>query len=272
MSNYAVIVENDESQWDDRMGEYYHYPSNYKNILKPGVRVVYYKGRQTNKNFSSTRLSPEPHYFGTGTIGESTEDTNNHRSKRKNWYCNILDFCLFDKAVSFKREGEYLEDIPKSVEKNYWRNGVRPITESTYNKITSDVIKRNKIYRLPSLSDDLESESLSREDGAKNYRYSSRYERNPVNRKRAIEIHGYTCMACSFNFEDNYGDVGKEFIHVHHNKPVSETGPTKINASTDLSVLCPNCHWMIHRNKKETLRVNDLKVIIAAASVKKVRK
>jgi putative restriction endonuclease len=51
MSNYAVITQNDSSAWDDVKGDLYHYPSTYKSILAPGCKIVYYKGRITDKAF-----------------------------------------------------------------------------------------------------------------------------------------------------------------------------------------------------------------------------
>jgi dCTP diphosphatase len=40
----------------------------------------------------------------------------------------------------------------------------------------------------------------------------------------------------------------------------------RINPKTDMSVLCPNCHAMIHRNKSHTLTIRELKEIIHGAS------
>jgi hypothetical protein len=42
---YVIITENDESQWDDKTGISYHYPNKYVNVLAPGTRVIYYKGK-----------------------------------------------------------------------------------------------------------------------------------------------------------------------------------------------------------------------------------
>ncbi|HCI3596178.1 TPA: restriction endonuclease, partial [Pseudomonas aeruginosa] len=53
----AVIAENDVSIWDDETGAVYHYPRRYSAILKPGVQVVYYKGKLTDKSFADQRLS-----------------------------------------------------------------------------------------------------------------------------------------------------------------------------------------------------------------------
>jgi putative restriction endonuclease len=39
----AVIVENDESPWEDQTGEFYHFLERYLSILVPGQPVIYYK-------------------------------------------------------------------------------------------------------------------------------------------------------------------------------------------------------------------------------------
>lgn len=76
----------------------------------------------------------------------------------------------------------------------------------------------------------------------------NKYERDPRNRALAIAIHGYICMACGFDFQKNYGEIGNDFIVVHHVVPVSQLGPDYvINPSEDLISLCANCHAMIHR-------------------------
>ena len=57
-------------------------------------------------------------------------------------------------------------------------------------------------------------------EGSKKQVYTTRYERNSSLRASAIKIHGTTCMACGFNFEAVYGDRGKDYIEVHHVKPL----------------------------------------------------
>ena len=56
------------------------------------------------------------------------------------------------------------------------------------------------------------------------------------------------CSICGFDFEKNYGELGKGFIHVHHIVPVSKIGPNYIiDPVKDLIPVCPNCHAMLHR-------------------------
>lgn len=129
---HVIITENDESQWDDKTGISYNYPSKYSRILSPGTKVIYYKGKLKDKRFEDFRLSKDPHYFGVAIIGDNYLDKS---ASKKEFYCDILTYQPFDKAVSFKMNGDYLEPIPESKKNNYWRDGVREVTKNTFDKI-----------------------------------------------------------------------------------------------------------------------------------------
>ena len=49
----------------------------------------------------------------------------------------------------------------------------------------------------------------------------NKYERSSVARKKCVEVHGFACKICKFDFEKVYGELGKEYIHVHHITPIS---------------------------------------------------
>ncbi|EOO79499.1 hypothetical protein IC7_00571 [Bacillus cereus BAG1O-1] len=111
-------------------------------------------------------------------------------------------------------------------------------------------------------SEQAEEESYHKDGAVKGY-YGKRYERNPENRKKAIEIHGLSCVACGFNFEEVYGDRGKDFIEVHHVKPLSTvSGEVTIDPKEDLVPVCSNCHRMIHRRKDNVLTVEELRFLV----------
>nr|WP_285801181.1 HNH endonuclease [Exiguobacterium sp. s193] len=75
----------------------------------------------------------------------------------------------------------------------------------------------------------------------------------------AIQEHGLSCKVCNFNFEMMYGEHGKDFIEIHHIKPLSTLSKAiKVNPKTDLVPLCSNCHRMIHRRKNEVLTIEEL--------------
>ena len=91
----------------------------------------------------------------------------------------------------------------------------------------------------------------------------NRYERDPRNRREAIVIHGKTCLACNFNFAEKYGELGDEYIVVHHTVPVSQMGNDYVvDPAKDLVTLCANCHAMVHRHDPP-ISLADLKKILS---------
>ena len=86
---------------------------------------------------------------------------------------------------------------------------------------------RIKIKKLPEnrqrlYPDDLELDKTYVE-GAKKQVRVKKYERNQAARKACLKHHGFNCVGCGFNFHSRYGKLGKNFIHVHHLKPLSLT-------------------------------------------------
>ena len=154
MSKYAIIVENDESQWDDKTGITYHYPNRYRQILSEGTAVIYYKGRIKNKAFIKDRLSPAPHYFGLGVIGKSIPD---EQSGKKDWYCAIEQYSEFNEPILSKHDDDYLELIPETRASNYWRDGVREINKDVYDNILKLAKATKPQQKLPPLSGELHS-------------------------------------------------------------------------------------------------------------------
>lgn len=102
-----------------------------------------------------------------------------------------------------------------------------------------------------------------RSEGRLKAYYTTLHERNPKNRKAAIRIHGTDCKVCGLNFEKKYGELGKNYIEIHHKRPLYLTKENiPINVKTDLVPVCPNCHRMLHRYKDRMLTVEELKEII----------
>lgn len=66
------------------------------------------------------------------------------------------------------------------------------------------------------------------------------------------------CEVCGFNFSSAYGTHGDGFIECHHTKPVSELNVGDKTNLSDLTLVCSNCHRMIHR-KRPWLSVRELK-------------
>lgn len=93
-----------------------------------------------------------------------------------------------------------------------------------------------------------EPEPYDKLEGKKHEETATRYERDRGNRKACIAHYGYVCQVCGMNFEQTYGELGREFIEVHHLHPVAH-GERQVNPIEDLIPLCSNCHSMIHRQE-----------------------
>lgn len=95
---------------------------------------------------------------------------------------------------------------------------------------------------------------------------ANRYERDPEARRACLAHHGTACAACGFSFEIKYGEIGRDFIHVHHIVPVSQLGPDyELDPVTDLVPLCANCHAMAHHGVSIPRTVAELRRIISGA-------
>lgn len=90
------------------------------------------------------------------------------------------------------------------------------------------------------------------------------YERNPIARRRCLEHWGYACSVCDLKMEKVYGDLGKDFIHVHHIIPISSKGESyTIDPVRDLRPVCPNCHAIIHKGPK-VMSTDELRAIVSS--------
>lgn len=263
MSDFIVLTENDETQWDDKTGSQYHFPRMYQRLITPGTNAVHYNGRLRKKEYRDTRLSDQPHYFAVSTIGRITPDQG---SERGDQYCEILDYRPFSKPVLAKDNKKYLEKIPENLRNNYWLNGVRRIDNEVYDLILSKSGLEDTERELGTSEDSqgLGSNQFFLKEGKKHHVLVSKYERNPAIRRKAIEYHGTSCQACGMNFKVTYGELGEGFIHVHHLHPISQSnGEYTPDIKKDFAVLCPNCHAMVHRKRDSLLSIEDLARIIS---------
>jgi 5-methylcytosine-specific restriction protein A len=132
------------------------------------------------------------------------------------------------------------------------------VTKSEWDILSKEIDKR----AFEKSEDMLDSESYN--EGKARELIQTIYERDPRLRKKAIEIHGTTCVVCGFNFAKKYGTLGEGYIEIHHLIPHKEhkiKGPSDINPKTDLKPLCSNCHRMIHKPAK-MLNIEELKKVI----------
>ena len=92
---------------------------------------------------------------------------------------------------------------------------------------------------------------------------ANKYERNQKARRECVEKKGYQCLVCGRDFVATYGEIGRNFIHVHHLTPISTIGKEyQLNVDTDLAPVCPNCHYMLHR-KDPPYTIEEMQKILA---------
>ena len=108
------------------------------------------------------------------------------------------------------------------------------------------VAKEDLLYEMAGAEPD--ETALGIED-LRTLREHKRLERNRKLSQQAKHIHGYKCSACGFDFEATYGAIGKEFIEAHHLTPIAQLKGqvVELDPRVDFTVLCANCHRMIHR-------------------------
>lgn len=93
---------------------------------------------------------------------------------------------------------------------------------------------------------------------------STAIERDRSARQKCLEHFGYSCQVCSVNFEEEYGEIGKYYIHVHHRIDLAKRETVHVvDPEKDLVPLCPNCHAMVHI-KEPAMSVQQLKLIYEA--------
>ena len=72
----------------------------------------------------------------------------------------------------------------------------------------------------------------------------------------------YRCEVCGFNFEENYGPIGREYIVAHHLKSIA-SGPSTTRLD-DIALVCANCHAMVHTKSPPISRA-DLRSFLREA-------
>ncbi len=174
----------------------------------------------------------------------------------------------------------------KALEKEYGKGGVGAGQPHTVNhhiaQILNNLYKSNVISKLkPELApknwgnktickwgvstqkypDEIQQSNIVIE-GAKLKVVVNKYERDPTARGKCIEKWGVDCSVCAFNFKKRYGELGTDYIHVHHLKPLSEIAKEyKLDPVNDLRPVCPNCHAMLH-SKVPAISIEELKKLI----------
>lgn len=176
-------------------------------------------------------------------------------------YLKMMNFRRFDPLRAGKgmqRGGKQEEDIW-----NEYSNDL-PSLRQAASVIRASVNDPRIFAELQSLASDDEGV----EEGGVSYRLHKRYERDRriIDQKKAMALAEFGCLkceCCEFDFAEEYGEVGFGFIEAHHRKPVFKMKPGAKTRKEDLSLVCSNCHRIIH-SRREPLTIDEVKAAIIA--------
>lgn len=146
---------------------------------------------------------------------------------------------------------EFYQDRPRLIKV------ARAIKGITENELLNEQLKRIEFDEVSYLDSVQEGQVL--------YKLHKYRERNnkivEAKKKSVLKSTGrLSCEVCNFDFEKEYGSIGIGFIECHHTKPLSNYTDTSETKLEDLSLVCSNCHRMLHR-KIDTLTIIDLKEV-----------
>ena len=142
---------------------------------------------------------------------------------------------------------------------------IRIFLDHIVNEFGNDALETN-------YPDEANVESKTFPEGAKQTVQVNRYERNPEARAKCIEFHKARCKVCDMSFAETYGSFAKDFIHVHHKKPLYEISEQyEVNPKNDLIPVCPNCHAMLHKQENGIpMTVERLKLLYEVSKSSKI--
>lgn len=170
-------------------------------------------------------------------------------------FSDLLDLNLnfIPKKTTARRLGLAYE--AGNIISKFYPRGSIPDNELLVNDLTNLLDIYFMLFEQSSLLDTAANPIVDEEqdwfEDLSKYRIHRITERNRTLAKRVKQLQGYTCKACDFNFESWYGEIGRDYIEAHHILPISRLDKTKIHLDPiqDFTVLCSNCHRMIHRIK-----------------------
>jgi 5-methylcytosine-specific restriction protein A len=230
---------------------------NSKNIKK-GDRVFLVRLGEEPKGIMGSGYAKSSYYVAPHWDGTQGKTTN---------YIDI-DFDILinpDKNILFDKN-ELDKVDPNKIQQWFPQQSgisIKPKILSILESCWFDFVRENKYIGNGFVSNDIISNKPeSFMEGKSKEVTQTRYERNPQARKTCLRHHGYSCKICEFNFEKNFGEIGKGFIHVHHINEIAGIGKEyEIDPKNDLIPVCPNCHAMIH-SKRPAFTIDKIKVKI----------
>lgn len=191
----------------------------------------------------------------TDRLGHELSDTYRNRNGVYMKLMNLHHFNKQHRGEGLKGGSKLDEEVYREFEHDHIH--LQHVSNAIRNWVHSDT---------PLIEADIDDEGMVVEEGKLLTRVHRSRERDArIIRKKKEKIlrttRGLACECCGFDFHKAYGDLGEGFIECHHNKPVSEMMPGEKTTLDDLSLVCSNCHRMIHR-QKPWLSIEELNLLL----------
>jgi hypothetical protein len=116
--------------------------------------------------------------------------------------------------------------------------------------IRPTVLQQLREWLTIDLPIDDEDPNDGQHEGTVQYRLHKLRERSRLIRQQRIQQANddLRCEVCGFEFAARYGEIGNQFIEVHHINPIGLADPGGVGTRVeDLALVCSNCHRMLHR-------------------------
>ena len=242
-----------------------------KGFEKPGyvanqlIKFIF----QIKKGHTIVAYSSPSTIYGIGVVEQKDWRFNKNVSSDNYWLRNTRKVNWIEFSKIKTKDKKIISELGvrqsvKTIPKQFFIDEILPLIPKESNPNIYESIIRSEISQniFPSIEEDEQSiPDLSYEE-KKKLRFHKSFERNQKLSKEAKKIHGYTCMACGFNYEEKYGEIGKDYIEAHHLIPFNQLDEnTDLFPKKDVAVLCANCHRMIHRFE-DTSNIKKFKKLI----------
>ncbi|MDD4778867.1 MAG: HNH endonuclease [Fermentimonas sp.] len=247
-----ALIRYSENIYSNDSFELFIPSSNVPRLIKTVGISQYTDGVRIDKEFHSI-FNPEEssYYVQRGSARQIKVLFNNRVFDAEYRYENQTDKKIELQSIRFKKElkEEFKKVFPESIGEFVIQQG-------------ADLNHFVFSHRATLLDDD----SYEFPEGRLAYRIHRIRERNPEVIRKAkakfIKLNAgkLFCEACGFDFVAVYGERGINYIEGHHKKLVSEMKEGEKTKIEDISMLCSNCHRMIH--KKPLISVDELSRII----------
>lgn len=178
-----------------------------------------------------------------------------------NIICNADDATLID-------YDDRIKELPHSKRNHgigHGQNSVWYVDEPSRRALKDDILDYVERNICDQLSSSDEYRHHQHDESKTIITSTKQISRSQEAKAECIRLKGCYCNICGFDFEKEYGTLGRNFIEVHHITPIGKLSTAEGYEGTDpkkdLIPLCSNCHSMIHR-RKNPYQPDEIKALL----------